>query len=924
MIIDAHSTFPVENSRVCYSTTIIPTMNSTRVLTIDSEGAVQEYLLSPQSSNDDWNFNPTRKFYPRNKLGVPNVSKTPGMVHLDTIDRMAIILEGEVSIVDESLTYLNGIAIPNASILEPFEVFSGGKPRQYLAVIAGQGKKATMSIFRIHSNGDSTLKHDYKLSELPLAACSFGAQALMLGYRGRYTVFTNIIDPYNQETVCFDKRVPPAMCAVGNEILVSSEEGATFLNISGKPSRDVILSTGEKSVAITSMVYIAPYIAMSVGSKIRIFLERSGTMMQTLRGVPENTYLTALEENGTKCPAGIIGVTPASVAFYLEKPRKEQLQALIKGGSYTDALDLIPHVEMPPEDERQIRQEIGMLQGAELLRRREFQQAMDLFLECECDPQVPIAMFKGFMDQATALDILRKAGLGGVDQIEVDSKRNANVDAEEANKALECFSTYLQHYISRNQGIKAKQEDLARVDTAKFMSTAMRITGSDRPEEIISMLRSQIAMPDQRADLALVEPTFISLDLDDLVWELYFARGHHTAYLDKLLPLKGTSSAADIDRAREYLCHVGSGPTEEARAALKRDGAGDSRLASSSAYRSLLATYGERLIDRLPEDGPERVDQIQRLIMSDPNTGVHFNSYPHAPFRPEDVRSLLKVRSDPQYASRSDVWMMYLKFITSTFKDCDARYHTELACCLATQFRASGGTDSKLHKELADFLDHSTKYSGAVVAMEIGDGPEYNEIRIKLSAQRGAHDDVIDILVNGQRDMVAATDYCAATYDPADPEKRDVYVILVKKLFQMSDETHDADIRKEAVRILSLFSDGFQHPGAFSAVVSSMPRDMTVAEMRPFVLKALSQSFYESRASALKLGLEKSRQRAVKCERSDARKLKLEMTETTACSKCGRPLLSSHVMVDWASGAVSHVSCDETGALDQGPPVYSL
>ncbi len=792
----------------------------------------------------------------------------------------------------------------------------GSKSAKQTVTYIGVGSGRNLLIHRMNAAGilDATATRKIELRDTPKAMVAL-KRTVFIGYNGRYSTVKrasskSAVEEAMDQLNCKNSKQKPILVATGpNEVLVGVDSTASFMDNEGVATRRNLISFDSPAA---SMAASTPYIIGLVKDRLEVALGSTGAVLPTgltVDKADKNRQLIGLTLQAKGAPdpteAVLMFCNNQKLTLLAQTPTRQHVDLLVEQKRYALARQLMEELPLTAEEEEELGKDITVHMAAELFIAKDYKQAMSTFLESGCSPCLPISYYRGFLDQQFAMDIRQSYGIEK-GQIDTDGSQISSV-APTALSALRELAEYLfmwnSQYGDNRETRTVTEEVLHTVHTARLMALALQIQFDNTPDTIISAMRTQVTLPGQMYDMSKIVPFMERQSLTDFIETLYFARGYHQQYLEKLLPAGKKADAEAMHRAEQYLVKLGSGPDAKCVEQMKRQGYDDTITADSSHYRSLFGTYGLRWINQLPEE--TQVDDIIRLLTAVPYDVPSL--FPHEPFVPEDVRTLLGS------TNQTVIWPIYLERITRTVTD--TAYHTEYCIYLMDQFKNTGGNDTSRYETLMAFLKKSQHYDVAALTRQLPTitNHYYLMLRAQLHTRAGAHGEVLEIYVKQLADLALAEEYCQKTYDRDDGLTVDVFVTLVRKVYEAAAEaqvTGDADRAEElqtaGLGVVTRYHDTFKHATAFTRIIDIIPGTITLADVITFIRGNLGSLAYQSREKKLRRALCQSRHQNLSSEASEVGRDSVELDQDSPCSVCGAPLMSGSVAIDWATKKPRH------------------
>ncbi|KDR78810.1 hypothetical protein GALMADRAFT_244386 [Galerina marginata CBS 339.88] len=643
----------------------------------------------------------------------------------------------------------------------------------------------------------------------------------------------------------------------------------------------------------------------------------------------------------------------SSIWRFTIRPWSEQIDELVLGGKYSDALALLDTLDesaLPDKEQRRIR--IRALNAVSQFRASKFDAAIDAFIDLDFNPAKVVALYPESV--AGRLAVPQDGWIplyGGPMPAEEDTassessheseKDNFPIHSRHERTMTEVFDSIVPSGGSvggrlRRTGlgmflptikdddtasITSKKKSTSQDDSSRSIETLVRYLGDRRPKlraaleavNITPESQSHLASPLSEAStdelFALPNAPLSALTPEQL---LRFAQIVDTALYKSYLIIRPVLLGS-LCRIANW-CEV-SEVEEDLRARKKfaelRDLYNGKKMHSKalellkelSVYETDIEEKLGPSIQYLQKLGPECIDQVfgySRWIF-DLDSNMAFQI-----FTSEDVELPRKAVADYLENIDPKLCAKYLEYIIAERQEETSAFHDRLAeLYLSMTVSAKKRNDEKTRKEVYDkllkFISSDDRF-GVDRLYGFLSSTDLHEARAILLGRLGRHDQALEAYVYRLQDYLKAEEYCKRVY-LAGSGTGGVFLTLLRIYLRPTAQT-TTDLLQPALDLIS------RHGPRLDAVetLQLLPPLVTTDDIRTFLVDALRVPVFDTRVIR-QISKARNDQLARRLINLQARRVKV--TDSRICPQCHKRLGNSVIAVHAPRGEVTHYNCRE-------------
>lgn len=675
-----------------------------------------------------------------------------------------------------------------------------------------------------------------------------------------------------------------------------------------------------------SVLYDPPYLIALCKDQLEIRTREPRLHIQTLEWQCPR-FMTCLSR-------GQIIVASSSHLWLLRGvPVEAQISDLIASKNFQLALCLSEISDTEEGERERQQQHIRNLHAFDMFTKKQFKQAMEVFLKLKTDPSHVIGLFPELLPHQYW------SQLKYPDTLPTLTGR----DLENGLIALADFLTQVRYSL-------LKEVSSGKVDSDDASSSVSMMGGSDRATQ---HSRQQL--------LQIVDTTLLKCYIKT-----------NSALVSSLLHLKGNNchlgeSEAALRREHKYtelvlLYQTRQMHTKALQMLYKFSRQADGPL---SGNRHIIA-----YLQRLGSDHMELILEYARpLLTTSPDQALEIftddcHEIEHLPRQPvcEFLRS-----TAPQ------LLLAYLEHVVHVWNDTTLSFHNDLIveyrCRVQSELRQqqqqkgdkSGdgeGSRSETRTKLLRFLEESRHYIPEQVLVQFPHDDLYEE-RAVLLGRLGRHDQALAIYLHVLGDRERALAYCQQHYNALQPEHSSIYLSLYTQLVspvaprllgvlapcfpqqhqpqqqpaagnQSNSEstttgnttTPHADI-PAAIALLQKHGDKIDFVRALSLLPDNQPLrchsqpelseidQKTSATLVRFIRSAVRRVEAQRRVAQLRNALQVRHSLAARAERLAYQSNQICVDDSSQCASCKKRFAGQSVLVRISSGELLHYACHE-------------
>ena len=574
---------------------------------------------------------------------------------------------------------------------------------------------------------------------------------------------------------------PVAVVLPTGEILLAQDSTGIFIGLNGKPTRKYGLHWVEPPLALAlSYPYILAASARSVDIRCLASDKKAAAQSEQLRGVHSLLAQPDSAGYGGKVFVASSGQSGKS-QVHLMQPTEllDQVDELVGMLEYAEALTLCDQMKQMPPQSMPCRESELETKSRSIHRQHGFK----LFDSGEFD---------------TAIERFEDAALNPQEVVDLfpelrrdsDSAATPRRIAHERQEPLLALTSYLESTRTR---LEDSSEDLRVVNTALLKCYVLTHHAAKLSEHVA------LPAPLCPCDVPDCAGFLLQHSKEDEAVSMYKSHGRHRDALD-------------------LLRSVGKG-----RIADGYDGCIEEGLEPTVAYLQQL--------------GAEETDLICEystwVLETDEGFGLRIFTGGAGSNRLDGTRILRHLSSVLPSCVRE-----YLEFVVDGGNTNEEQHNELVKLYLERLAEVDDRSDEYfgLRDKLSAFLRKSEYYTPEQLlsnpAFNVDEMPQERAI---LLSRIGQHAQALAIYVHkmGEDGEILAEEYCRENYNPVDDTRRDVYFALLK-VYMEPDQPYEPRM-EAAMKVLS------EHNARLdtSKVLGLLPKDWTVAQLKPFLLSSM-------------------------------------------------------------------------------------
>jgi len=329
------------------------------------------------------------------------------------------------------------------------------------------------------------------------------------------------------------------------------------------------------------------------------------------------------------------------------------------------------------------------------------------------------------------------------------------------------------------------------------------------------------------------------------------------------------------------------------------------RRVSSSQYMNKTVEY----LRRLGSENQATVFEFASWIVAScevEDSLAIFQSHPSVEKRISPVQVLRFLKGEDLSFMEKSVQSKTMKLIAARFIDeeifeqenDDPGFHQESISTLIDLIRKSDETDG-LHSHLVKLLERSQKYDSEKIAIDIADEKDIfvEEFSILLS-KLSRHSEAILMLLEEDASGKLAEAYCTKNYQKDDPERKDIFVTLVREFFRAGRQQAALDLMQNHVNQL----DSAQ-------ALQLLPDDASLHVVQPFLSAKLRALEVDHRELQVLKQILKKEELILRQDLSSSRRQYSVISAESTCVICKHHFTPEQPIARFPSGSISHYSC---------------
>ncbi|KAI0324590.1 hypothetical protein GY45DRAFT_1331365 [Cubamyces sp. BRFM 1775] len=639
------------------------------------------------------------------------------------------------------------------------------------------------------------------------------------------------------------------------------------------------------------------------------------------------------------------------------KPWNQQIDELVEGGSYTDALALLDSLDAALVADKERRQkQVRALQAVDNFRNTKYDDAINAFLELDINPAKVVALYPESISGRLAAPQDEWIPLFGGPKPKVPEPPPAPQptaapaagspkvgERPGTPKSVESPPRAPTPQGSIRGVLKTGLESIvaaAKDDDAASIRSVRRPPKPDNFHRSIEVLmrylsdrRPKIAGALQQFNISSTQshemPILSATSKEDLL-------ALPNAPLSALTPEELVRFAQIVDTAlfKSYLlvrpgllgplCRVGWCEVSEVEELLRE----------REKYQEMIYLYnGRKMHDKalsllrqlsdketdirdklmptvnyLQRLGPEHLDQIfehsKWVFEQDRDIAFEIFTSEEAELPKEPVADFLE-RLDPAICAR------FIEYLISERGETSQDFHDRLVelylrMTVAAKRRGDDETRKKTYEKLLHFIDTTEHYS-ADRLFGLLPPEDLFEAKAILLGRLGRHDSALEVYVYRLQDYLKAEEYCKRVYQPGSPTANVFLTLLRIYLTPGPSAPPAAELLPPALDLISRHSPRLDPV----ATLQLLPPLVTAQDVKAFLLESLRAPVFDTRVVR---NVHKAREEQVARRLMILQSKRVRITDSRICPQCHKRLGGSVIAVHAPHGEVTHYQCREAFA----------
>ncbi|XP_037087090.1 vam6/Vps39-like protein [Pollicipes pollicipes] len=717
---------------------------------------------------------------------------------------------------------------------------------QSLAVRLCVAVKRKLQLYYWKNREFHELMSDLAVPDVP-RSLAWNRNAICVGLRTDY--FLLKLSGEERELFPTGKSGEPNIVHLGGERLALLRDQQTiFIDGDGMPTQKLAVTWSQVPHAL---LYDAPYLIALCASHVEVRSIEPRLHIQTIPW-PAPRFVT-------RNAAGQIIVASSSHLWLLKAVAVDvQVNSLVQEKQFQLALELANLADGPEEEKTKQIQHIQNLHAFDLFTKKQFKDAMTIFLDLNTDPSHVIGLFPDLLPQQYWNQLEYPDSLPDLQ----------GRDMENGLLALADYLTQVRHNLLKDSSsntvcnmaivegsgtVRSRSQLLQIVDT-----TLLKCYLQTNSALVASLLR----LKDNHCHL---EETEHALKKDHKFAELiilYQTRQFHRKALEMLLRQSGRadSSLYGFDRIIHYLQHLGPD------------------------HMDLVEEFARPVLQESAEEG--------LLIFTDDLQEVEALPRPR-------VCEYLR-RTAPQLLPQ------YLEHVIDVWHETHPMFHNELLYRYrALAQEAEGAAAAEHRRKLVTLLRRSQHYIPEQILVHFPHDAFFEE-RAILLGRLGRHEQALTIYVHILREPEKALEYCREHYNPDRPADAKVYLsLLVQLATEVSPLPPDLPA---ALRLLEQHGDKMDPVQALAL----LPGPLRVSRLARFLCSTLAQRQTVRRRGQLSRALQQRESLLAREARLRHQRQRVVLLDGQTCPVCGKRFAAQSVFARLPNGDVVHYACRQT------------